>query len=108
MNHYKHNPWLKLATVPEQAEWSLICLPFAGGYAEYFLPWQHRLTNGALVPIQLPARSYRWQEQAITSMDELIEQLIPEIVPIITQRPYVFFGHSMGGVYCLCIGKEIA
>lgn len=92
------NPWLRLQQTVATPDYNLICLPFAGGFAEYFLPWRAHLAPGVqLCPVQLPGRSYRWQESAYEDMEALLTTLIPGLTPLISERPYVLFGHSMGG-----------
>jgi medium-chain acyl-[acyl-carrier-protein] hydrolase len=102
-----NNSWLQLSQIPSDAEWSLICFPFAGGYAEYFLPWHKQLEKCALYPVQLPGRSYRWQEGVLTQIDELLDALVSVLLPVIRERPYVLFGHSMGGYIAYSFAKRI-
>lgn len=99
--------WLQLSQTPADAEWSLICFPFAGGYAEYFLPWHKQLDKCALYPVQLPGRSYRWQESIYVSINELVDALISVLLPVINQKPYVLFGHSMGGYIAYSFAKRL-
>lgn len=99
------NKWLQLKQTNQNASHNLICLPFAGGFAEYFLSWRNLLPNNfQLCPIQLPGRSYRWEEKAYTEVDLLINDLINNLIEILDTKPYILFGHSMGGYlgYKLC------
>lgn len=48
-----------------------------------------------LWPVQLPGRENRFGEPLFTHMDALIEALREALVPYL-DRPYAFFGHSMG------------
>ena len=107
MNELDDNPWLTLANKPDNPEWNLICFPFAGGYAEYFLPWYRKINACGLYPIQLPGRSSRWKEPALTHIDALIDAITPVLLPIIEQRPYVLFGHSMGGYISYAFAKKM-
>lgn len=47
--------------------------------------------------IQYPGRGSRIHEQAFTSLDPLIEELTEAILPSL-DRPFIFFGHSMGAL----------
>lgn len=107
MNDIKNNEWLKLSSVPEDPALNLICFPFAGGYAEYFLPWTKALSNVALYPIQLPGRSYRWKESVFLNVNHLVDALLPKMIPIFQEKPYVLFGHSMGGYIAYHCAKKI-
>ncbi len=101
------NPWFELATLPKEAPWNLICLPFAGASAEYFLPWRHDLHPIGICPVQLPGRATRWQEPAFHDMDDLVEALLPHLLPMINKKPYVLFGHSMGGQIAYSLALKI-
>ena len=82
----------------------LICFPFAGGNANTYRSWSKQLPDDIeLLAIQLPGRGARFNEDCISDLPELIEQLIP-VIKSLTQIPYVFFGHSMGAIiaYELC------
>ena len=107
MNALCDNPWLTLVNKPDNPEWNLICFPFAGGYSEYFLPWHRKINTCGLYPIQLPGRSARWKETALTDIDTLIDAVTPFLLPIIEQRPYVLFGHSMGGYISYAFAKKM-
>lgn len=99
--------WLKLQQISDQASINLVCLPFAGGYAEYYLPWRKYMPSDfALYPVQLPGRSYLWQLPAFTHIEELIKTLLKNLHHVVTQKPFIIFGHSMGGyiAYELCKG----
>lgn len=94
----KINPWLQLAQQSTAAQINLLCFPFAGGFAEYYLPWQKYITADLqLCPIQLPGRSYRWREPVITDIHDLLSVMKPALETLLHERPYVIFGHSMGG-----------
>lgn len=92
------NNWLQLRQNKHSANINLVCLPFAGGFAEYFLPWREHLPHEfQLCPIQLPGRSYRWQEPAYLKIQSLLEALVPGVEAMLNEHPYILFGHSMGG-----------
>lgn len=100
--------WFELAQCPEKFDWQLICFPFAGGYAEYYLPWRKYLTDCALFPVQLPGRSFRWREDFCLNMDDLTNRLSDVIAyRIHAEKPLVFFGHSMGGYIAYMLAKKI-
>lgn len=87
------------------AKYNMLCFPFAGGTAEYYLPWKNQLSKDIQVcPVQLPGRSYRWQEPVYSDIVTLVDDMLPVIKPILDARPYIIFGHSMGGyiAYELC------
>ncbi len=97
--------FLKLAQFSDSAKVNLLCLPFAGGYAEYFLNWREHLpAHFRLCPIQLPGRSYLWKHPCYTDINQLLVAMLPQLRNFVEQSPYIIFGHSMGGYigYELC------
>jgi medium-chain acyl-[acyl-carrier-protein] hydrolase len=60
--------------------------------------WADRLSDEIEVcAVQLPGRESRIREPAETSLDTLVEQLVPELQPYVDE-PFAFFGHSMGAL----------
>lgn len=74
----------------------LFCFPHAGGGAAAYRSWVGALGSEIeVVPVPLPGREARFAEPAHRHMDTLAEQITRELAPSF-DRPYVFFGHSMG------------
>ena len=74
----------------------LFCFPHAGGGAAAYRPWVGKLgPEIEVVPVHLPGREARIAEPAHQSMDALAERTLDELAPSM-DRPYAFFGHSMG------------
>lgn len=107
MNMTLDKLWLKTTSVQIKADWNLICFPPLCGFAEYFLPWQSLLTDGRLYAVQLPGRASRHKEDHITDVNNLLNCLLPVIVPIMEQKPCVLFGHSMGGHLAYRVAYEL-
>ena len=107
MNKSIDNAWLRLARTPINPKWNFFCFPFAGGYAEYYLPWSQHLPDCGFYPVQLPGRAARWQEPAMVDISELIEGVLPFLLPLFAERPYVLFGHSMGGHIAYMLAQKI-
>lgn len=93
------SPWiLNCSNDRREPRIRLLCFPFAGGNANFFLPWADNLPRDVeLLAIQLPGRSARFNEKPVSSLSVLLDQLTPAVLPLL-QQPCVFFGHSMGGV----------
>ncbi len=76
----------------------LFCFPYAGGSAHEFLAWQDMLGPAIEVcAVQLPGRGARWSETPYTRIDMLVHDLAPHVLPLL-DRPYAFFGHSLGAL----------
>jgi len=74
----------------------LICLPYAGGSAATYVPWAKSLPLPVeLVALQPPGRGSRMNETPHAQMEALVAELM-RVFPMLTDRPYVLFGHSLG------------
>ncbi len=75
----------------------LFCFPYAGGGAAIYRGWADELPAEIEVcPVQLPGREARLTESAYTHMQPLVEALADALAPQMQEKPFAFFGHSMG------------
>jgi acyl transferase domain-containing protein/long-subunit acyl-CoA synthetase (AMP-forming)/NADPH:quinone reductase-like Zn-dependent oxidoreductase/surfactin synthase thioesterase subunit len=86
-----------------QKNMDLICFPHAGGGPWLFSKWSEHLDCN-LSLVQPPGRGARHLEAPMQDLKELVAQIIEEIPQ---DRPYAFFGHSMGAVLCYEVAKEL-
>lgn len=90
--------WVLRYRPNEQARLRLFCLPYAGGRASIFRPWAEALPDDIEVcAIQLPGREERMRELLYTRLAPLIQELAAAIAPYL-DRPFAFYGHSMGAL----------
>lgn len=76
----------------------IFCFPFAGGNPHIFLDWTKYLTVRCEAGIiQLPGRGNLLFETPCRRIGPLIEDLSKAIEPL-TDKPFAFFGHSMGAI----------
>ncbi|CAL9361394.1 beta-ketoacyl synthase N-terminal-like domain-containing protein [Streptomyces sp. enrichment culture] len=91
--------WIEHRTPNPRARLKLFCLPYgSGGGASVYRGWQALLPDDVEVcPVQLPGKESRIKERAFedaeSAVDALYEALLPEL-----DRPYAFYGHSMGAL----------
>jgi surfactin synthase thioesterase subunit len=86
----------------------LICFPYAGGSAAIFRTWTQALPADAeLWALQLPGRTSRLREPALTSVDAILDAIA---APLAEARsvPYVLFGHSMGAKLVYALARRLA
>ncbi|XP_038057226.1 reducing polyketide synthase swnK-like [Patiria miniata] len=78
----------------------LVCFPSNGAGPSLFSHWiQHLLPFGIQVlMIQLPGWEGRESEQPLTEMSDIARLVHDELVPHLSDIPFVFFGHSMGSL----------
>ena len=85
----------------------LFCFPFAGGGASAYYPWKDRiLADVELVRIHLPGRETRLREAPATRVAPLVETLVEELISWM-DRPFAFFGHSMGALLAFELAREL-
>lgn len=89
--------WLtSFADVPEPA-CDLLCFPHAGGGTSVFQGWQRHTDALRVQAVRLPGRESRLREPAMADLGELVAALTTALAPF-TDRPYAFYGHSMGAL----------
>jgi medium-chain acyl-[acyl-carrier-protein] hydrolase len=85
----------------------LFCFPYAGGGASIYRTWPAALPPEVeMGGVQLPGRESRIREQPLTRMDRLVESLAPALATCF-DRPFVFFGHSMGALVAFELAREL-
>jgi medium-chain acyl-[acyl-carrier-protein] hydrolase len=101
------NRWLILPKPNPAASMRLFCLPYAGGSPLIFQNWPASLpSNIEVCAIQLPGRGMRLSEPPFTKLESLIESLAPVLRPFL-DKPFAFFGHSMGGMISFELARAL-
>lgn len=99
--------WLILPKPNPTAVMRLFCLPCAGGSPLTFCDWPSALPASIEVcPVQLPGRGTRLSEPPYNKIEPLIESLAPALRPFLN-KPFALFGHSMGGLICFELAREL-
>lgn len=97
MNSHEHSNWLVIPKPNPSASLRLMCFPYAGGGVSTYTSWVKYLPEFVeLIFIQPPGRGARLLEPGYQSMDVLVKDLFVSIKRYFDDKPYVFFGHSMG------------
>lgn len=101
-------PWVQRP--PESRDGSglrLFCFPYAGGSPAIFRTWPGRLSGEIDVcPVQLPGRGSRFRETPFQRLNDLIPAVADGLEPLL-DRPYAFFGHSMGALVAFELAREL-
>jgi medium-chain acyl-[acyl-carrier-protein] hydrolase len=75
----------------------VFCFPQAGGGASVFHTWANGVAeNIEIWSVQLPGRERRMFETPFTSIEPVVHAVKAGILPLL-DKPFVFFGHSLGG-----------
>jgi medium-chain acyl-[acyl-carrier-protein] hydrolase len=76
----------------------LFCFHHAGGGAAAYRSWAQQSSEDIEVcAVQLPGRGDRLRESPLTTVPEIVARLLPALRGEL-DRPFAFFGHSMGAV----------
>jgi medium-chain acyl-[acyl-carrier-protein] hydrolase len=103
-NQMRGSPLLPGHKFNPRAVLRLFCFPYSGGAAWAYRNWMRTLPPGIDVcAIELPGRGNRLREPPLRRMSLMVEVVGKEIMSLL-DRPYAFFGHSMGAI----IGFEVA
>lgn len=98
--------WFSRARQNPLAPARLFCFPHAGGAASAYYGWGAALPGVEVLAVQLPGREARLREAPITDSKVLIARLADAIGPRL-DRPYIFFGHSMGALMAYELSLEL-
>ena len=80
------------------ARMRLFTFPYAGGGAGIYRPWSDLLPSWIDVcAVQPPGREGRFGTAPITDMPTLIQGVTAALLPLL-DRPFAFFGHSLGSL----------
>lgn len=92
------NVWVKRLRGEGRYDLRLLSFPYAGGAASVFDRWVAMLPSSIDVcAVQLPGRGGRLRESPFTELAPMMSALSEALGPL-TERPFVFFGHSMGAL----------
>ncbi len=99
--------WVRGFRAAPDAPHRLVCFPYAGGTAKYFLPYARSLaTHSEVLAVQYPGRQERRDEPPIDDLDELTRLVADALLPL-TDRPVTFFGHSMGAALAFEVARVL-
>ncbi|WP_017584470.1 thioesterase II family protein [Nocardiopsis valliformis] len=91
--------WFRRLTTPGDGGTRLICFPHAGGAASYFGPLARELAPEIeVLGVQYPGRQDRRSEAGVESLVELARLIARALADSRPERPFAFFGHSMGAL----------
>ncbi|MEU1090229.1 thioesterase II family protein [Streptomyces sp. NPDC005576] len=95
-----------LADRPHAAT-QLFCFPYAGGGASVFRDWAAALPAD-IEPwtVQLPGREDQLGAPLLDRMGDVLNALVPAVIPHLN-RPFAFFGHSMGGLVAWSLTRTL-
>lgn len=101
------NSWVTCPKPNPQAKLRLFCFPYAGSGALSFRTWSDSLPLTVEVcPIELPGRGSRLRESPFSQLYPLIQELVRALHPYL-DKPFAFFGHSLGGLVSFELAHQV-
>lgn len=81
-----------------QTDFRLFCFPYAGASSLIFRSWyKHLPSNIEVCPIEFPGRGTKIKSPLLCKIEPLVEAIVHDIEAYL-DKPFAFFGHSMGGL----------
>lgn len=85
----------------------LFCFTYAGGSAAVYHQWAAALpADIELLAVQYPGRATRLREAPCTDLTLLLDDIGNAIRPLL-DRPFAFFGHSMGATVAFELARRL-
>ncbi|HZM76907.1 MAG TPA: alpha/beta fold hydrolase [Candidatus Limnocylindrales bacterium] len=97
---------LQQLTRRPHASLRLFCFPYAGGGISVYRQWDRLPGTVDVWGVQLPGREERLLERPAERMTDIVE-LICAVLPGALDRPYAFFGHSMGAIVSWEVARRL-
>ncbi|RKT17082.1 medium-chain acyl-[acyl-carrier-protein] hydrolase [Streptomyces sp. 1114.5] len=110
MNSAVASAWLPggAGAAGEGAAVRLFCFAHAGGGASAYRPWRAAAPPGVEVrPVVLPGRESRVRELPFRRVEQLLDPLCEALEPFL-DRPYAFFGHSLGSLLAYEVARRFS
>lgn len=102
-----NNRWIAPLKTNKNAALRLFCLPYAGASSYIFRSWLNHLPNTIeICPIELPGRGRQIKSTPLKQIEPLVKAIALEILPYL-DKPFAFFGHSMGGLVSFELARSI-
>lgn len=103
-----NNSWLVFLKQPStDVKCRLIGFHHAGGSASFFNSWKNNLPdNIELLSIQLPGRENRIGESPYLPLSNIVNAIYESLI-LLPDKPFIFFGHSLGGLIAFEVAKML-
>lgn len=96
--------WIEWPRRKPAAPLRLFCFSYVGGNASAYREWTSGAGDVDVCPVQLPGRDKRLAEPPFQRLMPLVETLA-DVLPL--ERPFAFFGHSLGALVGFELAREL-
>ena len=101
------SPWIFRPVPRPRAALRLVCFPYAGAGAAVYRTWPSRFPEDVeVLAIRPPGREMRLREPAHRDLLALVEAAREALLPLL-DRPFAFFGHSMGAIVAFEMARSL-
>ncbi|KAG7219430.1 hypothetical protein INR49_009264 [Caranx melampygus] len=86
----------------------LICFPWAGGGSIHYARWGKVLSSFVeVLSVRLPGRESRAQEPFFTHMQQVVDEAVAALLPLLREKPFALFGHSFGALTSFAVADVL-
>ncbi|KAF7669660.1 hypothetical protein LDENG_00159100 [Lucifuga dentata] len=86
----------------------LICFPWAGGGSIHYARWGNVLNSSIEVfAVKLPGRESRAKEPFFQNMQQIVDEVIGVLLPVLKEKPFALFGHSFGALTSFAVADAL-
>ncbi|XP_046874523.1 S-acyl fatty acid synthase thioesterase, medium chain isoform X1 [Hypomesus transpacificus] len=86
----------------------LICFPWAGGGSIHYARWGLKLNSSIEVfSVTLPGREDRNKEAFFQNMQQIVDEVITVLLPVLKEKPFALFGHSFGATTTFAVAETL-
>ncbi|XP_027890903.1 S-acyl fatty acid synthase thioesterase, medium chain [Xiphophorus couchianus] len=86
----------------------LICFPWAGGGSIHYARWGTVLNSSVEVfAVKLPGRENRAREPFFDNMQQIVDEVISALLPLLKEKPFAMFGHSFGALTSFAVAEDL-
>ncbi|CAL1544016.1 unnamed protein product [Lymnaea stagnalis] len=90
------------------ASMRLFCFPWAGGGAGFYTAWGEDITEDVEVfGVCLPGRENRFKDPCCDNAKDTIDWIVRTIHDEYFDKPFAFYGHSMGALLAFLVALEL-
>ena len=101
------NLWASCSSPQPHARLRLFCFPYAGAGSSTFNSWYRSLpAEIELHLVHIPGRDKRFAESPSTNLMSLAGSIAEGIYPFL-DKPFAFYGHSMGGLLSFEVARRL-